>query len=117
MTTKKTRSRQPRDRSAGWTLAEAQRQKEIGLARARLLDAATRAGEVVEVAAVKEAWVRIMITVRNMVLRLPGQIAFTIPGLTATDKATIEQICRDALEDTAMQRGHEPASRKRALHG
>jgi phage terminase Nu1 subunit (DNA packaging protein) len=44
--------------------------------------------------------------VRDMFLGLPGKIRFSIPTLSVTDLATIEQICRDDLEDAAMGKGY-----------
>jgi hypothetical protein len=105
MATKKTRK--PRDRSAGWSVSEAMRQKEIALARLRRIDADAAAGKLIEVDAVRQAWAQIMAAVRSMVLGLPGRIAFDVPGLTPQDRATIERLCHDGLTDCAMQRGYD----------
>lgn len=65
------------------------------------------AGELVAVADVRETWGRIIRGIRQFVLALPGKIAFDRPMLTARDRAEIEQICRDGLEDAAMGRGFD----------
>jgi phage terminase Nu1 subunit (DNA packaging protein) len=64
-----------------------------------------QSGELIAIVVAKELWGRLVLGLRQFVLRLPGSIAFEVPSLTATDKATIERICRDDLKDAAMGRG------------
>lgn len=83
-------------------------------ANVKFKDASTRllelriqkeAGEVLPIGVVRETWGSIMRQVRQFVLGLPGQIGFEVPTLTAHDRRVIERICRDGLEDVALQRG------------
>lgn len=62
-------------------------------------------GRMVSADDVRETWGKITRHLRQFVLGLPGQIAFDVPTLTATDRQTIERLCRDGLEDAALGRG------------
>jgi phage terminase Nu1 subunit (DNA packaging protein) len=70
-----------------------------------------QANNLIEVQIVRDGWGRIMRAVRQLVLGLPGKIAFEVPTLTLHDRAAIERICRDDLEDAALDRGYDVAAR------
>jgi phage terminase Nu1 subunit (DNA packaging protein) len=63
------------------------------------------AGQVVDVEEVRDMWGRIVRGIRQLVLALPGKIAFEVPTLNAHDRAVIDRICRDGLEDASLERG------------
>ena len=65
------------------------------------------AGQVVGIEEVREIWGRIMRGLRQFVLALPGKIAFEMPTMTAHDRAVIERICRDGLDDASLDRGFD----------
>jgi phage terminase Nu1 subunit (DNA packaging protein) len=64
-------------------------------------------GQTIDIAKARELWSGIVLAVRQTVLGLPGQISTGIPMLTAHDRKTINQICRDALEEVSLERGHD----------
>lgn len=64
-------------------------------------------GQTIDIAKARELWSGIVLAVRQTVLGLPGRISTGIPTLTRTDRKTIDQICRDALEDATLERGHD----------
>jgi hypothetical protein len=64
-------------------------------------------GELVAVADVRARWEPIIRSVRQMILGLPSAMAFEIPTLTPADRAVLEKICRDALEEAANGVGFE----------
>jgi phage terminase Nu1 subunit (DNA packaging protein) len=74
------------------------------LARAKRLKIEERT---IDIAAARSLWSGIVLAIRQTILGLPGRITTGIPTLTATDRKTIDQICRDALEDASLERGHE----------
>jgi phage terminase Nu1 subunit (DNA packaging protein) len=63
-------------------------------------------GELIRVDDFNGFWGSLMVSNRNMYLGTPRQISFEIPTLTAVDRSTIERICRQNLEDAALQRGY-----------
>jgi terminase small subunit / prophage DNA-packing protein len=65
------------------------------------------AGEMVTVDEIREVWARIMRGLRQFVLALPGKIAFEVPTLNGQDRAVIERICRDGLQDASLERGFD----------
>jgi phage terminase Nu1 subunit (DNA packaging protein) len=64
------------------------------------------AGNLISIAVLRGILDPITLAMRNMFLGLPSKIAFEIPVLTPTDRATIVRICRDDLEDGAMGKGY-----------
>jgi hypothetical protein len=102
----KTKGPRAADATADRTLTEWTTRKEKALAELRELDLALKRGELIEVALVRQEWGRLMVANRNMYLGAARQIAFEIPTLTATDRSTIERICRHNLEDGALGRGY-----------
>lgn len=67
-------------------------------------------GRTIEIDAARELWSGIVLAIRQTLLGLPGRISTGIPTLTAHDRKTIDRICRDALEDAALERGHDLTS-------
>jgi hypothetical protein len=86
-------------------LVDSLTRKEAANAELAELRLARERGEWISRAEIWEMWSQIMVAVRQMVLALPNKIAFEIPTLTPNDRATIERICRDDLEDASMARG------------
>jgi phage terminase Nu1 subunit (DNA packaging protein) len=70
--------------------------------------------ELISVEEVKSTWAGIMRTVKQFVLSLPNQIAFEVPTLTAHDRAVINRIIRDGLEDCATGRGYDAGTAQAA---
>lgn len=92
---------------AGTGLAEARSKLALAqMAGQELRNAALR-GEVVAKSDVLDTWRTILRGVRGFVLALPGKIMFELPTLTPADRATIERICRDDLEDASLARGFD----------
>lgn len=91
------------DPSSDTAAAKAEKDK----AQTRLTDLRYRklAGEVVDVAAARDAWGRVMRYLRGFVLGLPGKIHAAVPTLSPHDKKAIERICREGLQDAALGRG------------
>lgn len=58
-------------------------------------------GKLVPIDDVEAAWAEAAINVRQLVLSIPGRIQFGLPHITAQDRATMESVCRDALEEAA----------------
>jgi phage terminase Nu1 subunit (DNA packaging protein) len=54
---------------------------------------------------VRKVWASIIVANRAMVLGIPNAFHFEEPSLTTHAKGTLDRICRDRLEDMAMQRG------------
>jgi hypothetical protein len=92
-------------------LAESTRRRQAAMAKLAEIEVQQREGRLIEIQNAHDTWAEIMLTVRSMVLGLAGQICFEIPTLTPTEKETIARICRDALEDAAMGRGHAAIGR------
>lgn len=67
-------------------------------------------GLTIDIYAARRLWSGIVLSVRQTVLGLPGRIHTAVPTLTPTDRKTIDRICRDALEDVALERGNELGS-------
>lgn len=63
------------------------------------------AGELISVEDGRALWGSIIRQFRQMVLGLPGKMAFEIPTLTGHDRKIMERICHDGLEDVAAGRG------------
>jgi phage terminase Nu1 subunit (DNA packaging protein) len=63
-------------------------------------------GETIPRADVIDTWRTILRGVRQFVLALPGKIAFEVT-LTLADRATVERIVRDDLEDASLARGFD----------
>jgi hypothetical protein len=94
------------DGTADRTLTDWTTRKEKALAELRELDLQIKRGELIRVDDFKGFWGSLMVSNRNMYLGTPRQIFFEIPTLTATDRSTIERICRQNLEDASLQRGY-----------
>jgi hypothetical protein len=62
-------------------------------------------GEVLDREDVRRVWASIIVANRAMVLGIPYVFHFEEPSLTTHAKGTVDRICRDRLEDMAMQRG------------
>lgn len=67
-------------------------------------------GLTIDIEAARRLWSGIVLSVRQTVIGLPGRIHTAVPTLTTTDRKTIDRICRDALEDVALERGNELGS-------
>jgi phage terminase Nu1 subunit (DNA packaging protein) len=50
---------------------------------------------------VETAWAEVAINTRQIILSIPGRIQFSIPHLTSQDRVTMENVCRDVLEEAA----------------
>lgn len=88
-----------------WSLVESTRRRQAAMARLAEIEVQRAEGKLVEVEVVLRLWARIMLGIRQFVLGLPNTIAFEAPALSAADKARLEQICRDGLEDAALGHG------------
>lgn len=88
-----------------WSLAESTRRRQAAMARLAEIEVQRAEGKLIEVEVVLRLWARIMLGIRQFVLGLPNTIAFEAPALSAADKARLEQICRDGLEDAALGHG------------
>jgi phage terminase Nu1 subunit (DNA packaging protein) len=71
-----------------------------------LKNAALRA-ETLPKADVLDTWTLLLRGVRQLMLAWPGKAAFEIPTLTVADRAVLERIARDDLEDAALGRGFD----------
>ena len=87
-------------------------------AAAKLLDARTKlleqrvkkeVAEVIDVDDVNETWGAIVPGLRAFARSLPQKIAAAVPHLNAHDRAVVERIVEDGLEDCGLERGFLPA--------
>ncbi len=63
------------DQAAKISANEARRRKEVALARLREMEADEKAGKLISADRVKNAWVKILATVKAGVLRMPDKLA------------------------------------------
>jgi phage terminase Nu1 subunit (DNA packaging protein) len=77
------------------------------LAQAELaeLDLAQTRGEVLDRDEVQDTWHALLLAVRQTLLRLPNQLAFEVPSLSAHDRSRFAETCRNALWDLVLGRG------------
>jgi hypothetical protein len=64
-------------------------------------------GELVRVDDVRARWGTVIRNVRQLVLGLPAAVAYEVPTLSRADRAVLEKICWDALEEAAKGVGFE----------
>jgi phage terminase Nu1 subunit (DNA packaging protein) len=64
------------------------------------------ASQLVDAAEAREAWGRIERGLRAFVMGLPGNFAAAVP-LTEHDRARVEKLVADGLEDCALERGYD----------
>jgi phage terminase Nu1 subunit (DNA packaging protein) len=83
-------------------------------ANAQYTDAATKllrlklkreSAETIPTGLVHEGWAAIMDRCREFILAIPGQVAEKVPTLSVYERAAIERLCRDGLEDLALEHG------------
>jgi phage terminase Nu1 subunit (DNA packaging protein) len=67
------------------------------------------AAKLVDVAEARDMWGRIDRGTRRFVMGLPAKFAAAVP-MTETDVRAIERLCRDGLEDAALERGYMTGS-------
>jgi phage terminase Nu1 subunit (DNA packaging protein) len=79
-----------------WKTAQAEL-AEIELAKTR--------GEVLDRDTIQDTWQALLLAVRQTLLRLPSQIAFDVPTLSAHDRSRFTETCRNALWDLVLGRG------------
>jgi phage terminase Nu1 subunit (DNA packaging protein) len=65
------------------------------------------AGTLIEVALVRQTWDPLTRGFMRFVMSIPGTFVFEAPTTTATDKAILERICRDGLEDCRLGHGFD----------
>jgi phage terminase Nu1 subunit (DNA packaging protein) len=94
---------------AGTGLADARAKLATLQAAGQELRNASLRGETIPKADAIDTWRTIIRGVRQLVMALPGKIAFEVPTLTPADRATIERIARDDLDDAALGRGFDIA--------
>jgi phage terminase Nu1 subunit (DNA packaging protein) len=75
--------------------------------RTRLLELRLKreSGELLDREDVCQNWAQIVLGIRAHVLGIPNAFHFEEPSLTTHAKGTLDRLCRDRLEDMAMQRG------------
>jgi hypothetical protein len=54
---------------------------------------------------IQDTWQALLLAVRQTLLRLPSQLAFDVPTLSAHDRETMKETCRTALWDLVLGRG------------
>jgi terminase small subunit / prophage DNA-packing protein len=69
-------------------------------ADAQALKNAVPSGELVETAAVEQAWSEVLRGVRAAMLTVPSRVQRRVPTLSATEVATIDAEVRDLLSET-----------------
>jgi phage terminase Nu1 subunit (DNA packaging protein) len=79
-----------------WKTAQAEL-AEIELAKTR--------GEVLDRDTIQDTWQALLLAVRQTLLRLPSQLAFDVPTLSAHDRSRFTETCRNALWDLVLGRG------------
>jgi phage terminase Nu1 subunit (DNA packaging protein) len=92
---------------AGTSLTDARAKLALLQAAGQELRNAALRAEVLPKADAIDTWTSLLRGVRQLVLALPGKIAFEVPTLTPADRATIDRIARDDLEDAALGRGFD----------
>jgi hypothetical protein len=90
------------DDAMNWTLAEAQRRKEIALCLTRELQLSKAKGEVVLLGDVKQGWARIIMAVRSAMLGIPSTLRLQMPHLSVADIEKIREIIKAALTAAAL---------------
>jgi phage terminase Nu1 subunit (DNA packaging protein) len=90
---------------SGSALVDARAKLAILQAAGQELRNAGLRGEAISKADAVDTWTSLLRGVRGLVLGLPGKIAFEVPTLTPQDRATVERIVRDDLDDAALGRG------------
>jgi phage terminase Nu1 subunit (DNA packaging protein) len=92
---------------AGTSLADARARLATLQAEGQALRNAALRGELLPREPVAQTWGRIIVGVRQRMLSWASKAAFLIPTLTAADRAALDQMTRDDLEDAALQRGFD----------
>ena len=92
---------------SGSELTDARAKLALAQMEGQALRNASLRGETIPKADVVDTWRTILRGVRQMMLAWPSKAAFEIPTLTAADRAVLERICRDDLEDAALGRGFD----------
>jgi phage terminase Nu1 subunit (DNA packaging protein) len=92
---------------SGSALADARAKLATLQAAGQELRNASLRGEVVARGDVVDTWTVLLRGVRQLMLAWPGKAAFEIPTLTVADRAVLERIARDDLEDAALGRGFD----------
>jgi phage terminase Nu1 subunit (DNA packaging protein) len=92
---------------SGSALADARAKLATLQAAGQELRNASLRGETVPKADVVDTWTVLLRGVRQLMLAWPGKAAFELPSLTVADRAVLERIARDDLEDAALGRGFD----------
>jgi terminase small subunit / prophage DNA-packing protein len=92
---------------SGSELAASRSKLALLQAEGQALRNAAAKGEVISRADAVATWTVLMRGVRGLMLAWPGKAAFEIPTLTVADRAVLERIARDDLEDAALGRGFD----------
>jgi phage terminase Nu1 subunit (DNA packaging protein) len=92
---------------SGNDLAAARTRLALAQTEAQTLKNATLRGEMLPRDLVAQTWGRIAVGVRQRMLSWPSKAAFLIPALTAHDRALLDQMTRDDLEDASLGRGFD----------
>jgi phage terminase Nu1 subunit (DNA packaging protein) len=103
------------DNAMNWTLAEAQRRKEIALALTRELMLQKARGEVVLLPHVKVGWARIVTAARNAMLAVPARLRLTMPHLSRADIEEIGKTIKAALTAAALSDEPPPIEDERPI--
>jgi phage terminase Nu1 subunit (DNA packaging protein) len=92
---------------AGTGLADARAKLALLQAEGQQLRNASLRGEMVPKADVVDTWRTILRGVRQFVLAWPGKAAFELPVLGPAERAVLERLVRDDLDDAALGRGFD----------
>jgi hypothetical protein len=95
------------DDPSSWSTAEAIRRREIANALLRQIEADQAAGRVIPKADFIDTEKALLRGVRQFVLGLPGAAAFEIPTLSPHDRAVLERLARDGLQDAVAGKGFD----------
>jgi hypothetical protein len=88
------------------SLAESIRRREAAKAAMAELHLQRERGEFLSSSEATNTWAPLAVAFRTAHLSLHSRLAFQIPILTPADRASIEQVCRDDLEDAVLARGY-----------
>jgi hypothetical protein len=69
------------------------------------IELAKKRGEALDRDEVRDTWHTYILAVRQTILRLPGQLAFDVPTLSAHDRERFKDTVRNAMWDLVLGRG------------
>lgn len=92
----------------GMKLADIQRAREMVKLQIDSLELKTKQGELVSAAEVRNGWAKLVVAARTRIMGIPSACKQRVADLPLSVVATIEDICRETLEDLARGQAGAP---------